>query len=185
MRARQTTEERFTGIFDAHYRRLYLFALRHCGDRAAADDVAAEVFTSAWRNLDELPRDPLPWLYATARGVLANERRGRRRSEALAERVRNEAGVSAQPTEPVDHELLTALASLDERDREALLLTAWEGLDRRRAARVTGCSMPAFAARLRRARKRLAAALVDAARSAHPVAAETRTSEAHPVREMS
>ena len=48
-------------------------------------------------------------------------------------------------------------------DREALLLTAWEGLSPERAARAAGCSRATFHVRLHRARKRLAHALEEAA----------------------
>ena len=39
------------------------------------------------------------------------------------------------------------------------MLVAWEGLDAQRAAVVIGCSQRAFAMRLHRARRRLAAAM--------------------------
>jgi RNA polymerase sigma-70 factor (ECF subfamily) len=42
------------------------------------------------------------------------------------------------------------------------MLVAWEGLGSAEAARAAGCSRPAFAVRLHRARKRLAAALAAA-----------------------
>jgi DNA-directed RNA polymerase specialized sigma24 family protein len=48
---------------------------------------------------------------------------------------------------------------LSPREREALLLVAWEGLDPQRAARVVGCAPAAFRARLYRARRQLAAQL--------------------------
>jgi RNA polymerase sigma-70 factor (ECF subfamily) len=48
---------------------------------------------------------------------------------------------------------------LSERDREVLLLIAWEGLDRARTAAALGCSSEAVSTRLHRARSRLAAAL--------------------------
>jgi RNA polymerase sigma-70 factor (ECF subfamily) len=51
---------------------------------------------------------------------------------------------------------LAALAQLGERDREALLLHAWEGLDHADAGTVMGCSPGAFAVRLHRARRRFA-----------------------------
>jgi RNA polymerase sigma-70 factor (ECF subfamily) len=53
------------------------------------------------------------------------------------------------------------LALLPERDREALLLVTWEDLPVRMAARAAGCSPAAFAVRLHRARRRLAALLAD------------------------
>jgi RNA polymerase sigma-70 factor (ECF subfamily) len=36
-----------------------------------APDVVAETFLVAWRRLDDVPADPLPWLYGVARRVLA------------------------------------------------------------------------------------------------------------------
>ncbi|HEX6027306.1 MAG TPA: sigma factor-like helix-turn-helix DNA-binding protein, partial [Solirubrobacter sp.] len=52
-----------------------------------------------------------------------------------------------------------ALAMLKPIDREALLLTAWEGLTPERAAVAAGCSRATFDVRLHRARRRLADAL--------------------------
>ncbi len=58
-----------------------------------------------------------------------------------------------------DQRLRAALDRLRPLDREALLLTAWEGLSTDRAARAAGCSRATFHVRLHRARKRLAQAL--------------------------
>jgi RNA polymerase sigma-70 factor (ECF subfamily) len=51
--------------------------------------------------------------------------------------------------------LLEALAGLSEREREVLMLTAWEELSSNEAARVLGCSATAYRIRLHRARNRL------------------------------
>jgi RNA polymerase sigma-70 factor, ECF subfamily len=157
--AREQRVARFRRMFDAHHTMVLRYAIRRCTSAAAAEDAAAEVFLVAWRRLEDVPADCVPWLYATARGVIANQRRGARRQEALLSRVQWEASLAAQETAPADGELLAVLARLPEAEREALLLVAWEGLDRRRAARVMGVSLPAFAARLHRARRRLAAEL--------------------------
>jgi RNA polymerase sigma-70 factor (ECF subfamily) len=50
---------------------------------------------------------------------------------------------------------------LSERDREILLLVAWDGLEPARAARALGARPGAFAVRLHRARRRLAKLLAD------------------------
>ena len=60
---------------------------------------------------------------------------------------------------PLDGELLAALARLGPRDREALLLAAWEGLQGAELAAALGCSAAAAKVRLHRARRRLAAEL--------------------------
>jgi RNA polymerase sigma-70 factor (ECF subfamily) len=102
----------------------------------------------------------MPWLVACARNVLANSQRGERRRAALIDRLGRTGSRSEAPTEVGGSVLAKALATLPERDREALLLVAWDGLSADQAASVLGCSRRAFAMRLHRARKRLSAALL-------------------------
>ena len=49
-------------------------------------------------------------------------------------------------------ELLHALASLSEEDREVLLLVSWDGLTNAEAANVLSCTESTFRVRLHRAR---------------------------------
>lgn len=127
-------------------------------DPSVADDVVAEVFLVAWRRYDDAPSDSLSWLLGIARGVLANQRRGQARRSALYERL-----ARATPRDDPDQRgeagelspVMLACASLRPRDREILLLVAWDGLDRAQAARVLGISTAQFAVRLHRARRRL------------------------------
>jgi RNA polymerase sigma-70 factor, ECF subfamily len=154
--------ERFEGLFREHYATVRGYALRRApGD--VAQEVVAETFLVAWRRLDDVPDDALPWLYGVARRVLANQRRSAKRHVALERRLAEglPAAGSADPGEGVgDAEFVrAALARLSERDREALMLVAWHGLTGARAARAAGCSRSAFAVRLHRARARLAAEL--------------------------
>lgn len=157
-----TREERFEGLFRENYPFVRAYALRRTsGD--AAQDVVAETFLVAWRRLDDVPADALPWLYGVARRVLANQRRSADRGAALAERLAGGAprGPGVDPGDSAgDAELLRlALSRLSEPSREALMLVAWHGLSGVRAARAAGCSRAAFAVRLHRARARLTAEL--------------------------
>jgi RNA polymerase sigma-70 factor, ECF subfamily len=153
--------DRFEAIYRAHHDAVRAYLLRRA-EPELAGDALSETFLAAWRRLDDLPRDPLPWLLGTARRSLANQRRSARRLVGLRERI-----AGSEPREVVDRseqvadaELVRgALAELSERDREALMLIAWEGLDAKRAARVAGCSRATFAVRLHRARQRLDRAL--------------------------
>jgi RNA polymerase sigma-70 factor (ECF subfamily) len=146
----------FELVFREHAAAVRAYARRRIDD-AAADDVVSQVFVIAWRRLDELPDDPLPWLYGCARRVLANERRGARRQEAVAARLA-EFCVPASPVNVAEDRgstLRRALASLRDSDRELLMLVAWEGLDPGQAAQALGCSRATLAVRLHRARRRL------------------------------
>jgi RNA polymerase sigma-70 factor, ECF subfamily len=102
-------------------------------------------------------------LLGVARRMLANRRRGDARDHALRDRIRSEQFRAAAPGEAdvwrAGEAVWVALSTLSERDREALLLVAWEGLSTARAARVVGVRANTFAARLYRARRRFAHAL--------------------------
>ncbi|WP_433796940.1 RNA polymerase sigma factor [Actinoplanes sp. CA-252034] len=155
------SEQRFTVLYEQHYDAVERYVRRRIDD-AAVRDVVAEVFLVAWRRLPEVPADALPWLYGTARRVLANEVRGAGRRAALTVRAADHGELWAG-----DHadevagrvSLASALSGLSESDAEALRLVAWECLTLRQAARAAGCSLPAFAMRLHRARARLRQAL--------------------------
>jgi RNA polymerase sigma-70 factor (ECF subfamily) len=176
-------------VYEQHYPAVLRYAARRVGPDAATD-VAAETFLTAWRRLDDVPeREPLPWLYATARRCLANEVRGQARSDRLNNRIREEAGVTRGRApdglaESVAERLdvLAALATLPAQAQEALRLTEWEQLDDATAARVAGCSTAAFKVRLHRARRRLARALAQQAGPARNVPAMRETPAANVVR---
>jgi RNA polymerase sigma-70 factor (ECF subfamily) len=147
-------------LWDDWHRHVLAYALRRA-DAEMAEDVVAETFVIAWRRLGDVPDPPLPWLLGVARRVLANLRRGERRRSALLDRLRREPPAMAQAEPGQEGVVLAALAALPERDREALLLHAWEGLDHAGAGTVMGCSAAAFGVRLHRARQRFARVLAE------------------------
>jgi RNA polymerase sigma-70 factor (ECF subfamily) len=153
-------DQRFVALYEAHAAAVLGYARRRTAGPEEAEDVLAETFLIAWRRRDAVPADALPWLFGVAANVLRNRARSERRQAALSARL------AAEPALPVEHDapdprLRDALAALKPIDREALLLTAWEGLSADRAARAAGCSRATFHVRLHRARKRLAQALED------------------------
>jgi RNA polymerase sigma-70 factor, ECF subfamily len=150
----------FDELFAAYYQAVFNFVVRRAPEECV-EDVLAEIFLVAWRRCDRVPEDPLPWLLGIARRVLANQRRGDRRRNELVSRLRSSWSevTGWEPLAGLSPELADALRTLSEREREALLLVAWEGLDSRQAAAVLGCSAAAFRVRLHRARHRVAAQL--------------------------
>jgi DNA-directed RNA polymerase specialized sigma24 family protein len=57
LRRREHLEE----LFVDHAAAVRAYALRRI-DQAAAEETVSEVFMIAWRRLDDVPSDPLPWL---------------------------------------------------------------------------------------------------------------------------
>ena len=154
------SQQLFEAVYDQHATAVKEYAMRRT-DPARADDVVAEVFLVAWRRLDDIPAEPRAWLFGVARRVLANERRRVARHGAAVERL-EPLGVSADPADRpalAYRSLEEALRQLSDRDREALLLTAWEELSHRDAARVLGVREATFTVRLHRAKRRLGRAL--------------------------
>lgn len=147
-------------LWSKHGGRVYAYAARRIG-RELAEDVVGDVFLVAWRRRREQPRKELPWLYGVARRVLADRYRADSRWTRLVERAGSEPHNTALIEDEVvgSMELTTALAALSEIDREAVLLTAWEGLSPSEAAAALDLTAPAFRMRLSRARRRLEARL--------------------------
>lgn len=132
----------------------------YCGWRVGPDgdaqDAVAEVFLTAWRRLDDVPHGDAArvWLYATARRVIANQRRSTRRRAALAERMALTAPPQRPPGDPEDSLVHEALRRLNPIDREVLLLSEWEGLSPAQIASVLRCPKVTARGRLHRARRR-------------------------------
>ena len=152
---------RFDALFTAHQRPVLAYAMRRTATLADAEDVAAETFTIAWRKFADIPEAaPLPWLYAVARRVLANHRRGLGRRERLAALLRvKDVATPMKAGEDHDGPAFAALGSLSPADQEILRLVAWEELGNQAIAAVLGISPNAVAIRLHRARARFADAL--------------------------
>jgi RNA polymerase sigma-70 factor, ECF subfamily len=147
---------RFERVFHEHLPAVRAYALRRA-DPTTAQDAVSETFLIAWRRCDALPPDPLPWLFETARRVLANQRRAAGHQQSVAQRLADEPVAPAHDAADAlgtSSACRTALGRLGERDRETLMLVAWEELEPDAAARASGCSRAAFAVRLHRARRR-------------------------------
>lgn len=155
--------QRFEVLWERYGPRVMAYALRHVDDDTA-QDVVSETFLVAWRRLASVPDDPLPWLLVVARNTISNLSRSRQRQRQVAtelERLRHvaEPAVAADVLAAERATVLAALAAMTHKEREALLLTAWDGLSPEQAATVAGCSARAFHVRLFRARRRLGAYL--------------------------
>lgn len=152
---------RFENLYAANYPSILAYALRRTQTPDDAADVVAETFLAAWRRIDDVPagREARLWLYGTARLVLSNHRRGKRRQERLGERLRSTTNslTTELPGDDGDRSgIAAAFARLRPDDREILTLVAVEGLTPAEVARVLDCGGVAARVRLHRARARFA-----------------------------
>jgi RNA polymerase sigma factor (sigma-70 family) len=159
-RAWERRKESFEALYVQHYPAIYAYVHRRLlGLGAEVTDVVADVFSVAWRRLDEVPEPPGDrlWLYAVARRCVARARRSGWRRWRLQARLAEEARVATDALNDDTRVSLVrdAMDRLRPVDREVLQLVMWEGLTHVEAAQVLDCSTNAVGVRLHRARKRL------------------------------
>ena len=157
----QVSSRRFDDFYD-HYQP---FVAAFVGRRVpvdAAPDIVAEVFAVAWKRRQIIPVDALPWLYRTARNVVGTHYRSAERLTALRTKLRAvPVEASADPSDVFAGRdaLVAAFSSLNDDERELLLLVAWEGLSNAETAEVMGIGHRAVAVRIHRARSHFNEAL--------------------------
>jgi len=140
---------------------LLAYIMRRSPSAEDAADVLAETYLIAWQKLDAIPTGERArlWLFGVARNLLMKGASRRRSRHALVERLAGELRLAHPRPAPVEDAqssaLRAALAALPERDREILMLTAWEGLTPKQVAAVVGTPVNIVRVRLHRARSRL------------------------------
>ena len=178
--AGKLAEARFGELYGENMRAVLGYALRRCADPDDAADVVAETFLVAWRRLGEVPLgdDGRPWLFGTARRVLAEPRplgaAARPAGGAAAGRA---AASASRPPGPRGGARprgagRPARARPGAADADRL---GGAGAGRGRAG--VGISATAARVRLHRARRRLRARLAER-RTPDPHKTETRVEEA-------
>jgi RNA polymerase sigma factor (sigma-70 family) len=161
--------EQFAMLFDRHAPVIHRYASRRVGP-SAADDLVADTFLAAFRKRRQYDRshsDARPWLYGIATNLVGQHRR----EELRQHRIRRAAvpdldlpghaeRVAADETARAVRGLLAAaLAALPDRDRDVLVLIAWEQLTYDETARALDIPVGTVRSRLSRARARLRDAL--------------------------
>jgi RNA polymerase sigma-70 factor (ECF subfamily) len=153
-------EDAFRELYQATYDDLLCFVERRV-HLAVADDVVAEVFTTAWRRFTDVPvahAEARAWLFTVAHNMLRNRHRSDHRQQSLALRILREpatTGAAEDDDVAARVDLVRSWQRLSPADQQVLTLTVFEDLTGAQAATVLGISRPAFSLRLLRARRRL------------------------------
>ena len=177
---RVAPETRFEQLFRDTRTDLLAYILRRSQSAEDAADALAETYLIAWQKLDAIPigEQARLWLFGVARNLLLKGASRGRSRHALVERLAAELRSVQPPQAPVadvrSSALLAALGTLSERDREIMLLTAWEGLTPKQIATVVGTPVNIVRVRLHRARTRLKRDLAASPRPVAPCAGQLR-----------
>jgi len=160
----RTNPELIGALYERHADAVYRFLSRRAGPNAA-EDLASEVFVAALgarkRVFPHKSGSALPWLYGIASNVLRAHLRqanrlGRGQSEMGVDWEAVDARLDAQALRSQLREVIGVLSA---KERDILLLVAWDGLTVTEAADALGMSKVAARTRLHRARQRAQAVL--------------------------
>jgi RNA polymerase sigma-70 factor (ECF subfamily) len=151
----------FAEIARVHVHDVYRFLLYMTGDRAVAEDLAADTMERAFRDqhrYDPTRAKPRAWLLAIARSTaLDHYRREQRRRRFEIEAAPRDGDPADGPgiSNDLSAALEEGLRHLSAADREVIALRVILDLDARAAARLLGVSETACTTRLSRALARL------------------------------
>ncbi len=163
--------EHFAALFDRHATAVHRYLGRRVGE--LADDLLSETFLVAFRRRSAYRPEHLdvrPWLLGIATNLVhAHARTERRRYRAFARTGVDPAASLASDdvharvdAEALRAPLAAALAGLKERDRDVLLLFAWEQLGYEEIAAALEIPVGTVRSRLNRARRQTRAVLAPA-----------------------
>ncbi|CAB4625508.1 unannotated protein [freshwater metagenome] len=148
--------EEFTALYRGFLPQISKYLVRRC-DKSDVEELAARVFEIAWKKRTQAPAGfELPWLYRIAGFVLANHRRLIQSEQNFLARLKPlDFAPSPEDIALADVGLSAAWKKLSPFEREAISLSAFEGLSNQDAAKVLEISPNAFAQRLAKARTKL------------------------------
>jgi len=100
--AAQKDPRRFAELYELHFERVYAYVSRRVWDRAATEDITADVFHQALEHLPKFEWRGVPfaaWLYRIAANAIADHgrRQAREGGDAPAEAAGQPSGPAAEP----------------------------------------------------------------------------------------
>jgi len=152
----------FRALLERHYDRIFRIALRFCGRREDAEDIAQEVCMALPSKLKSFRGNAAftTWLYR----VVVNRVRDVQRKQATSERIHSHYGEieelrRAEETQIAQEMewLSEAMNSLSEDLRETAVLVVGEGLNHREAGAIMGVKESTVSWRMHELKKQLKA----------------------------
>ena len=176
-RAKQGDQEAFEQLVLDNQNRIYALALRLCGDREEAADLAQEAFVKAWQGLSSFQGESSfsTWVYRLTTNLCIDHLRKKRRREAVESVVSLDA-TDGGWAEPADWEsdpqrllersergraLARGLARLPDWQRQALVLRELSGLSYQEIAAALDIDLGTVKSRIARARLALRKVLLE------------------------
>lgn len=119
----------FRAFYSENYARVLATSQRRVPSRAAAEDVASEVFLLVWQKVVAGGAPTASWAFAALRNIVGNEYRRDAQRLRLANRIRSELCWSGDES---TSDVAIAMKGIPTSDRELLFLKYWIGQAGRR-----------------------------------------------------
>jgi RNA polymerase sigma-70 factor (ECF subfamily) len=153
----------FASLYRAHAAFTWSCLRRLGVPSAAVDDAMQELWVTAHRRLDTLRSDAVAkaWLLGIARRIASHHRRAEQRHRRRVDAFGEHAPRSTEPERASSMIVESILASLDERVREAFVLSELEGWSAAEISAATGANTNTIYWRVRTAKHQLQARLAE------------------------
>lgn len=162
--AARRSPEGFAALYDCYAPRVFTYIRYRVDDIPTAEDLTAQAFEQVLVHLPRFLPERAPfgaWLFGIVRHTVSHYRRAQRRQRWLSLDALSHHVSDAPPTETeviagdMRRQLVRAVASLSERERDVIALKFAAGLNNRQIARLTGLSESNIGVVLYRSLRRL------------------------------
>ncbi len=162
VKSQQGDLEAFEALIKRYQRMIHSLTFRMTSSVADSEDLAQDAFIQAFQQLGSFRHESKfsSWLYRVAFNTCLNwKKRSLRREQAhqqWGERLESQTSSTARPGgDGLKEAVQSALLELHPKQRAAVILTIYEGLNHAEAASILGCSETTISWRLFAARKKL------------------------------
>jgi RNA polymerase sigma-70 factor (ECF subfamily) len=149
----------FEALISRHQRMIHALTFRMTGSLADAEDLAQDTFIHAHEQLASFRGEARfsSWLYRIALNLCLNWQKSQKRRQRLLDHWAGEQG--QRTTAPIPdartRHIQDALLKLNPKQRAAIILTVYDGLNHAEAARALGCAETTVSWRVFAARAKL------------------------------
>ena len=156
-RSREGDMAAFEELVRCYQQMIHALTFRMTGSSADAEDLAQEVFIRAYRQLGSFRGDAKfsSWLYRIGVNTCLNWKKSAQRREKLHQDWVDCDPSTSEPPGELAARVREALMQLPPKQRAAVVLTVYDGLNHAEAARMLGCSETTISWRIFVARKQL------------------------------
>jgi RNA polymerase sigma-70 factor (ECF subfamily) len=180
LRSQRADAAAFEELVRQHQRMVHALTYRMTGSLADAEDLAQETFLRAYEQIGSFHGNAKfsTWLYRIAVNACLNWRQSETRRYHLHAKAAEEFSIRHTDGDSSDDsggEVQAALLKLSAKQRAAIVLTIYDGLNHAEAAHVLGCSETTVSWRIFAAKRKLKRLLTAKRAAPRPLSASQKT----------